>query len=1070
MDNDFTPRPLNGGEDLPSRRGPVRPRENGRIRRPRTPRSDGPAGRVRDAAVALRLWAEERGWKRVLRDGALGVGGLLLLYMSFLWITLPDIDDRTNLIPDHSSQIVDRNGVELYRLFRDEDREFIPSERIPQHMKQAMVAIEDERFYERGCLDVVALARVVFRFGQAGGASTLTRQLARNALNLQQDNLLNRKLKEIILGCQLESRYEKDELLAMYLNWVPFGPNAYGIELASQRYFGRSASGITLAQAAVLASLPQRPTYFNPYGSHVRTTPTEDTQRRVENGEIASAEQLDIDDVRVGLMGGMFGTGAGAFYVGGRADQVLQNMVEQGYVTEEERDAAVEDLRTMAFERSRDNIRAPHFVLWVREQAEELLGGAESGLLDQGGLTIETTLDWELQQAAEAAVESQREAAASTYEAHNIALVSAKPETGEIVAYVGNADFEDEEHGGKIDMARVPRQPGSSFKPLVYATAFEEAGAGPATVLFDVPTRIGTEEPQNFDGGFWGLMSARSALGASRNIPAIKMYFLAGEEENVLELVSRLGAPSPLEQKERAVETNPDFEYGWPLALGAAETPLLEMVQAYGTLANGGELMPLHAIKRITRNGAILYEAPDHRPQQAIDPRIAHQVTSILSDASVRPGEYWQSVLSVPGGPSAAKTGTSNKCLKRDAAGNCTDRKPSDLWTMGYIPGLTTGVWVGNADASPLSARAESLISAAPIWKAYMTDAREALDDLPAAFAVPSGIANPQISALSGQLPTECTPVAYRKSDIFLQERMPTLADPACVRLEIDRVTGLLASDECPAEARETRSFFAPRDILADRFPHWEASLQAWIRSRAGSYDPLAGSYSGSTLPLPPPPTESCTLALTPGRLEKPEITIEYPENGGSASYPSFQPRFDVSVGSRIREVRAEIDGKPAGDARGSAANSFTINVPRSVSEGGTHTLTLTVVDEYYNEATDEVTFRFEDDEGGPRVTLTRPRSGAEIRRGQPYTMEAEAEDIEGGVKYVQFFLGDTLLSTKPQAPYELTYDFDVEPGAYELRAVATDLADNEREDRVEITVTEAETEEEPSDDLAPTE
>ncbi len=1036
-----------------------------RVRHPRMPRGDGWKARIHGLIVATRLWAEERGWKRVLRDAALGFGGLLLLYMSFLWITLPDIDDPRSLIPDHSSQIVDRNGTELYRLYRDEDREFIPSDRIPEHMKQAIVAIEDQRFYDRGCLDVVALARVVFRFGQSGGASTLTRQLARNAMNLQQDNILNRKLKELILGCQLESRYEKDELLALYLNWIPFGQNAYGIELASQRYFGHSASGITLAQASVLASLPQRPSYFNPYGSHVRTTPTEDTQRRLDNGNVKSADDLDIDDVRIGLMGGFFGTGTNAFYVGGRSDQVLQNMQEQGYITEEERLAAVEDLKTMTFQTARDSIRAPHFVLWVREQAEELIGTAD-GLLDQGGLTIETTLDWDLQQAAEAAVEAEREDAASIYGAHNIALVSAKPETGEIMAYVGNADYGDEEFGGKIDMARVPRQPGSSFKPLVYASAFEEAGAGPATVLFDVPTRIGTEEPQNFDGGFWGLMNARTALGASRNIPAIKMYFLAGEEENILNLVSRLGAPSPLEQKEQAIQTNPDFEYGWPLALGAAETPLLEMVQAYGTIANNGELMPLHAIKRITRNGAILYEAPDHRPQEAIDPRIAYQVTSILSDASVRPGEYWQNALSVPGGPAAAKTGTSNKCLKRDAAGNCTDRKPSDLWTMGFIPGLVTGVWVGNADASPLSAKAESLISAAPIWKSYMTKARTTLDDLPTAFTAPSGIANPQISTLSGQLPTECTPVAYRKSDVFLQERMPTLADPACVQLEIDRVTGLLASDECPAEARETRSFFAPRDILADRFPHWDASLQAWVRSRAGTYDSVAGTYSGSVLPLPIAPTESCTIAMTPGRLKKPELTIEFPQSGGGAPYPSFQPRFDVSVGSRIREIRAEIDGKPAGSARGAEANRFTINVPRSVSEGGSHTLKLIVVDEYYNEATDEVTFRFEEDSGGPSVTITRPRGGTEIRRGQSYTIEAEADDDEGGIKYVQFFLGDTLLSTKPQAPYELTYDFDVEPGSYDLRAVATDLADNEREDRVEITVTDASA----TDDLAPTE
>ncbi len=997
-------------------------------------------------------WAKARGWKRLTLDAALSIGGLVVLYGMYLWITLPNISDPRNLIPDHSSRIVDRNGVELYRLYRDEDREFIESDQIPAFMKQAIVAIEDERFYDRDCLDVRALARAVFRFGAAGGASTLTRQLARNALDLTGENVINRKLKELILGCQLESRYSKDELLALYLNWIPLGQNAYGIELASQRYFGKSASGITLAEAAILASLPQRPSYFSPYGSHVRTTATPATERLIATGEITGADDMTIEDVSVGLLGNMIGSGSTKFYIGGRADQVLRNMQDQGYITDEQRLAATEELKTMEFKTTRDSIRAAHFVLWVREQAEELLGTANKGLLDQGGLTIETTLDWELQQAAEAAVASQRDNAANIYGAHNIALVSAIPETGEIVAYVGNSDYADEEFGGKVDMARAPRQPGSSFKPIVYATAFEQ-GAGPGMALFDTPARIGTDEPQNFDGGFWGLMSARTALGGSRNIPAIKMYYYAGGEENVLDLARRLGATTPLREQLAARETNPDFEYGWPLSLGAAETPLLEMVQAFSTFENDGEMLPLHSITRITRDGAIVYEAPKHSAREAIDPRIAYEITSILSDVSARPGEYWQNALSVPGTQAAAKTGTSNKCLKRAANGNCTDRKPSDLWTMGYMPGLATGVWVGNANADPLSPKAESLIVAAPIWKAYMTKARTVMPGMASSFTAPSGIVQPQISTLSGQLPTECTPVAYRKADVFLTENMPSLPDPFCVQLEIDKVTGLLASPECPAEAREMRSFFAPKDILSDRFPQWNSSLQTWAASKAGKIDLETGTLSGSALPLPLAPTQSCTLAMTPGRMEKPEITIEFPADGGTASYPSFQPRFDISVGSRVREVRAEIDGKPAGSARGTQAQRFTINVPRSVNESGTHTLTVTLTDEYYNTATDTVTFRFEDDKGGPEIRWITPREETDLVRGEPFTMEADATDDEGGIKYVQFYLGDTLLSTKPNAPYSLTYNFEVEPGSYDLRAVATDLAGNEREDRIEVRV-----------------
>ncbi|TSC80483.1 MAG: peptidoglycan glycosyltransferase [Candidatus Peregrinibacteria bacterium Gr01-1014_25] len=1007
-------------------------------------------------------WARQHP-RRIAAICAVALAG----YLSLLWLTLPDISDPRALIADTSSVITDRNGTELYRLYKEEDRTFIPGEQIPAHVKEAIIAIEDERFYTRGCLDIRAIARAFFRFGQAGGASTLTRQLARNALNLKRESIISRKLKELFLGCMLERRYSKEELLGLYLNWIPFGSNAYGIEQASRVYFGKSASGLTLAESAVLAALPQRPTYFSPYGKHVRTDLTDIALTELLRGDIRSADDLDDEDVVIGLIGDVVGTGATTVYAGGRTDQVLHNMQQMAFITDTERNAALLDLRAMSFRPARETIRAPHFVLWVRQTVDEILAGTESAdVLSRGGLRIETTLDWDLQQAAEKAVERQRKDLVDRFGAQNIALVAIDPYSRDVLAYVGNADYGDDEHSGKVDMARAPRQPGSTFKPLVYSAAFQK-GYGPATVLYDVPTKFGEDEPQNFDGTFWGLTDARHALGGSRNIPAIKAYYLAGEderEERILSLVADMGAPTPKRVWEehraadRAAGVAEDslFSYGYPLAIGAAETPLLEMVQAYATFADEGRFRPVTAINRILdRSGNILYAADRQSPADVLDPRIAYQITSILSDPNARPNAYWREVLSVPGWEAGAKTGTSNKCLERFEAGKdkgkCKDRKPSDLWTIGFSPALVAGVWVGNADGTGLSTAAESLITAAPIWKNFMTAAHAVMKTAPAAFSVPPGIVSPQISALSGQLPTTCTPIERRRADVFLDESAPIQDDPACAELEIDRVTGLLASEECPAEAREKHGFLIARSIAAERWPLWESGVQEWAAKQMALYL-VRPDHSGSLLPLPLAPTETCRLSLTPGRLEKPTVRILSPEDGGLASHPAFRPSLDIDSASGVREVRYMIDGKNVLTSSGSAR--VTITAPRSMDTAGQHTLRVVVVDRYFNEAFAETRFRFGEDKDPPHIRLVSPANGMHIPSGTTVTLRADAGDGNGALKYVQFFLGERLLTTKPAAPFELQYPVEWKPGEYSLRAVATDVAGNTAEDSIAITVT----------------
>ena len=996
---------------------------------------------------------EEWNVRRIVRRSMGVVVLMLLFYLLYIWITLPDISDPRSFLASQSTVVLDRNGVELYRFFQEEDRTFVEGDLIPKDLKKAIIAIEDERFYERGCLDVRAIARAVFSMGKAGGASTLTRQLARNALDLKKENIYSRKLKELALGCQMERAYSKEEILDLYLNWIPFGQNAYGAEQASQHHFGISVTELTLAQSAILAAFPQAPSYYSPYGSHRHTQVSEKILNKIIDGKIEKASQIPDDEVIIGLLGAHVGTGAITVYVGGRTDQVLRNMEDQELITEQERLAALSEIEQMTFQPSREDIRAPHFVLWVRDQVENMFAGtSEDGLLERGGLTIETTLDWDMQEIAEKVVEFHKEDILDRYGARNIALIALNPETREILTYIGNTDYNDQDYGGKIDMIHAPRQPGSSFKPFVYAAAFEN-GYNPATVLFDVPTKIGDDEPQNFDGEFRGSLTIRQALGASRNIPAVKGFFLAGGEDNILQLVASMGAPTPLERRRELNSERGEFAYGWPLALGAAETPLIEMVNAYAAFADGGTYKAPISIRKIRdKNGNILYQSEeDELGEQVLDDRIAYQITSILSDESVRPDEYWRSQLTVPGYQTAGKTGTSNKCLEWDEdKGFCLLRKPDNAWLVGYTPNIVAGAWVGNADSSAMFDKAGGLNTASPIWHDFMLRAHRTLETSKTSFVVPDGIVQPQISLLSGELPSECTPVELRRADVFLKERAPKELDPACVQLTIDKLTGLLASDACPSDAQEDGSFFKAHSILPDRWPFWEEGVQAWMTEQMELWN-ADETHSGSLLLLPQAPEEECDPSLTPGRLEKPEVNILTPKAGGMVAYPAFVSTIDWSVGSSVREVRFEIDGKRVA-LETEPPFKPTIRVPRSIKKSGIHRMTVELEDEYFNKITDTVEFRFGEDESAPIVRFIEPRKRT-FAEGASITMEVDAEDDEGGVKYVQFYLNDVLLSTKPSAPYVMQYKLNVGPGIYYLRATAEDMAKNQSSAEIRIAV-----------------
>ncbi len=960
----------------------------------------------------------------------------------FLWATLPNIDDPRTLLAAQSTVILDRNGIELYRLFSEQDRTYVPLTDISPAIQKATIAIEDERFFERGCFDAIGFTRAALSQVFPGllvrsGGSTLTQQFAKNAL-IGRERTLVRKVRELFLACALENRYSKHELLELYLNWIPYGHNAYGIEQAAKNYFGTQAKNLTLAQASVLAALPQRPSYFNPYGKHVRTTLSKKAEELLLQGKKKSLEDLSESEVTIGLLGAMIGTGSTQMYVGGRTDQVLKNMEEQTMITQAEHEEALKELRSMTFAASRESIRAPHFVLWIEKQVQELLS-IDSALLERGGFSITTTLDWRVQQVAEKIIAEHRDDLRQRFGAHNASLVTMEPYSREILAYVGNSDYNDEEHEGKIDMVRSPRQPGSSFKPFTYVAAFEQ-GYGPGSVIYDVPTKFGEDQPQNYDGTFWGVTSMRAALAGSRNIPAIKAFFLGGGEEKLLSAAQRMGVVTPKEEKEKRRLQNPQFDYGWPLSIGAAEVPLLEMVQGYATIADKGNYKSTTSILKVSdKRGGILYSAKSEDSLPVIDSRIAFLISSILSDKEARPkNDYWRNILSLPGIPAAAKTGTSNKCLERDEKGVCTLRRPESTWTIGYTPNLVTGVWVGNATSQSLYEKADGLTLAAPLWHDFMLGVYRVLKLPPKEFERPDGITTPLISRLSGKLASSCTPINYQATDFFLNEFSPTEEDVACARFTVDRVTHLLASTSCPKEAQEEGVFFLPQSELPNRWPDWETGVIEWAQKHMTLWSSTI-DHSGSLLPLPLAPTEECDLAKTPGRLSVPSITILSPKEDGVLAYPSPRPRWNIESNNPIQEVRIAIDEKVIASFT-EAPFSDAILVPKSITKEGVHTLTITVIDSFFNATTKKVQFTFGTDTLPPSLHITTPSEQEVINRTTLISIDAEDDS---GIALLQFFIDGRLLTSRRDPPFTTLLPASIENGSHTLEIKAKDTAGN---------------------------
>jgi 1A family penicillin-binding protein len=594
---------------------------------------------------------------------------LLLFLLLFIYVArdLPRPENFTERSFVQSTKIYDRTGkVLLYEYYGEEKREIVPFDKIPQHLKEAVLVAEDINFYKHFGLDIRGIVRAIqvnLKMKKpVQGGSTISQQLIRSTF-LTREKTLKRKIREIILTLELERRYSKDEIFGFYLNQIPFGSNAYGVQAASQTYFNKDVSEINLAEAAILAALIRAPSDLSPYGE--------------------KKEELLK-----------------------RKDLILERMAEVGFITKTEMEEAKKT--EIVFSKILQPIRAPHFVFYIREYLEKKYG---EDFIKERGLRVYTSLDWELQKEAERIVKEGAERNRA-YGAYNAALVAIDPKTGEILAMVGSADFFGEPYPKNCtpglnclfepypNVALRGRQPGSAFKPFVYATAFKK-GFNDKTVVVDEPTNFGTAAnpyiPQNYDGLFRGPVTLRQALGQSLNVPSVKVLANFAGLEDSIQTAKDLGITT--------LTREPSF-YGLPLVLGGGDVKLLEMVSAYGVFATGGIRFPPTAILKIVDANGNIIEKKNSFPKRVLDPSIAQLITDILSDNEARAPIFGRnSVMYFTNYRVAAKTGTTQNYR--------------DGWIIGYTDSISVGVWVGNNDNTPMF-REPGVVVAGPIWRDFM--------------------------------------------------------------------------------------------------------------------------------------------------------------------------------------------------------------------------------------------------------------------------------------------------------------------------------------------------------------
>ena len=693
-----------------------------------------------------------------IRKGFAGIVAILLTaVLVWLFWGIPLNDDLTDA-PAVSTKILDRHGKLIYEIYSDQRRTPIELGQLPEYVKQATIAIEDKDFYSHPGFDIAGIVRAAFKTvsGQRlEGGSTLTQQLVKNRL-LTSDRTIKRKAQELILALLTEVRYSKDEILELYLNQIPYGSTAYGIEAAANLYFNKSAKDLTLAEASLLSGLTAAPTKFSPFG----TKP-----------ELAK----------------------------GRQETVLGRMVEEDYITQEQADEALnQELHYAQVETP----PAPHFALWVREILAEKYG---EKVVEQGGLRVTTTLDLDLQEFTQQTVADEVSKLETSNVGNGAALIT-RPATGEILAMVGSKGYFAEDEDGKVNIIFANRQPGSSIKPLNYALALKDKKVTPATIVADIPTcfLVAGQTPYcpvNYDGEFHGGVNIRESLGNSFNIPAVKVLALNGVD-NFINFARDMGITT----------FNDPSRYGLSLTLGGGEIRPYDMAVAFGVFANSGikqELTPILKIEDWT--GKVLEETDTEglNGNRVLDNSIPFLISNILSDNGARIRAFGSSSLLNVSGYSnvSVKTGTTN-----DRRDNWTIGYTSEVLAVSWVGNNDnspmTGAVSGVSGASPIwnkaITKALDMIKEGKLY-GEETDPNPDLQK-------PDNVIGINVCGNTGGAFVEGLDCPS-KFEYFLKDYLPT---QTAVRqdIQIDRILQEIANENTPPENIETQNHLVITDPL----------------------------------------------------------------------------------------------------------------------------------------------------------------------------------------------------------------------------------------------------------------
>ncbi|MFZ5917499.1 MAG: penicillin-binding protein [Chloroflexota bacterium] len=856
--------------------------------------------------------------------------------------------DEIEVVEEHfeTTKLYDRTGQTLiYEIVNPlGDRTYVHLDQIPEHFRNAVIALEDKNFYSNPGFDPQGIFKAFLdnlTGGDIRGGSSITQQLVKNVLIAPEERFqksYTRKIKEVILAVEITRRFEKDQILQWYLNTNFYGNLATGVEAAAQVYFGKHIWELDLAECSMLALIPQSPAY-NP----------------IDNWEEAKERQAIT----------------------------LNRMVEESYITPQEAEAAYrQDLQIR--ERGvleRYEVKVPHFALFVEKQLVQKFG---EDLVYRGGLKVYTTVDLDLQARAEEIARAHiATLEAEEKDVSNAAVVVMDPRTAEILVMMGSLDYWDETIDGEVNNALAENQPGSSFKPFTYLTAFSQ-GYSPADMVMDVRTTFlePLYTPENYDRKYHGPQTLRTALARSYNIPAVKVLDWVGVD-NVIKTAHRLGIDT----------LNRDLDYyGLSLTLGGGEVTLLDMTYAFGVFANGGrmagmsrqeqqlrsgyrELEPVPFLRIEDRNGSVVWEYTAPATQQVVDSKLNYLLVDVLADRQARLAAFgYNNALELPDNrPAAAKTGTTNNYW--------------DAWTIGFTPQLVTGVWVGNADNTPMN-RLPGSRGAAPIWNQVMTVALEGEPIVD--FVRPPGIKEVVVCSVSGKLPTQHCPNTI--TELFIEGNEPTTYCDVHQAFRVNRETGKLATVYTPPELVD--------EIVYNIYP---ADAADWVRENdipqpPTQYDTYGPDPTSGPVVIVDPPPYAYVKGILPviGNARAGNFAFYRLEYG-----PGLNPDSWSLIGG---DHYNQVDNAPLEfwDVRGL---------------DGLYTLRLTVVEN--NQQIYEYATQVTVDNAPPQVTVSYPEEGQFYVMEDDEWLSIQADAVDNfSMSRVDFYLDNQLLGTSTVPPY----------------------------------------------------